>query len=57
MLCDIGHHEPQREILAKSLVEAKRQPSLGGDGSAVSCAEVEAYAYSMLWDQFARGHS
>jgi hypothetical protein len=39
-MCDVGHHEPPREILAETQVEAERQPSVGVDGSAVGCIKV-----------------
>jgi hypothetical protein len=38
--CDVGHHEPPREIPEETQVEAKRQPSVGVDGSAVICTQV-----------------
>jgi hypothetical protein len=39
-ICDVGHYEPLREIPAYTQGEAERQPSLGVDGSAISCTEV-----------------
>jgi hypothetical protein len=42
-LCDVGYHESPHEILAEAQVEAKRQPSISVDGSAVSCTQVIPY--------------
>jgi hypothetical protein len=44
-MCDVGYHESPCEIPAYSWVEAEGQPSVGGDGSAVSRAEVVVVAY------------
>jgi hypothetical protein len=43
--CDVGHHESPREIWAQSQVAAERQPSVGGDGSAVSSTEIVVDAF------------
>jgi hypothetical protein len=42
------------ELSTQSQVEAKRQPSLGGDGCAVGGAEIVINALPALWDQLAR---
>jgi hypothetical protein len=39
-MCDVGHHETPRDIPMETQVEAEGQPSIGVDGSAVSCTQV-----------------
>jgi hypothetical protein len=56
-LCDVGHHETPHQIPEYSQVTAERQPSVGGDGSAVTGAEVLAYTLPALWDQLAGEHA
>jgi hypothetical protein len=56
-MCDVGHHKPPREILAYSHVEAEGQPSVGGDGSAISRVEVIIYTLLALCFELAGGHA
>jgi hypothetical protein len=56
-MCEVGYHEPPREILAKTEVEAERQPSIGVDGSAVSCAKVVVDTFLASWNEPAGVHA
>jgi hypothetical protein len=56
-LCDVGHDKSPHEIPAQSKVEAKGQPSVGEDGSAVSRAEVIIYSCPALRDEFTGVHT
>jgi hypothetical protein len=56
-LCDVGHHEAPCELSAQSQVEAKRQPSVGGDGCAVGSTEIVINAFPALWNQLAGEHA
>jgi hypothetical protein len=49
-LRDVGHHEAPCEFSTQSQVEAKRQPSVGGDGCAVGGPEIVINALPALWD-------
>jgi hypothetical protein len=50
-LCDVGYHESPREIPAETEVEAERQPSIGVDGSAVSCTKVVFVTFLASWNE------
>jgi hypothetical protein len=39
-MCDVAYDELPREFSAEAQIKAKRQPSLGVDGSALSCTQV-----------------
>jgi hypothetical protein len=53
---DVGHHEPLREVLAQSQVEAEGQPSIGGDGSAIILTQVVVDTFLASWNKFEEAH-
>jgi hypothetical protein len=48
---DVGYHGSPSEIPTEAQVEAERQPSVGVDGSVVSCTQVVIDPFSTSRDQ------
>jgi hypothetical protein len=55
-MCDVGYHETPCEIPAETQVEAEGQPSVGVDGSAVSCTQVVVDPFPASWNEPAGLH-
>jgi hypothetical protein len=54
---DVSYHESPSEIPAEAQVDAERQPSIGVDGSAVSCTQVVVDSFPTSRDEPAGVHT